>query len=71
MQDKILDFTPEEYKSWCLDGLKKDLDLLNLVQKSLGISAKALQVEKLILEHKPSFEPHGKYAIESHVNEVY
>ena len=52
MQEKILDFTPEEYKIWCLDGLKKDLDSLDKFEVNSKISSKALQVEKLILEQR-------------------
>ncbi len=50
MQKKILDFTPEEYKTWCMEGLKKDLDPLNKAQAKLNIGAKAVQIEKLTLE---------------------
>lgn len=52
MQEKILDFTPEEYKTWCLDGLKKDMDSLNKVLANFVISSKALQVKKIMLEQR-------------------
>lgn len=52
MQEKILDFTPEEYKTWCLDGLKKDMDSLDKVLANFEISSKALQIKKIILEQR-------------------
>lgn len=54
MLDKVLEFTPEQYKTWCQELQQKDLDQLQSVLKTKSISAKAEQVKKLELTYRYS-----------------
>ena len=47
MQEKILDFTPEQYKAWCLELQHKDLETLDNQVQTFSISSKAAQVKKM------------------------
>lgn len=52
MQQKILDFSPEQYKVWCKDLWQKDLDSLSSFAQKYPLSGKALQVKKLELNYR-------------------
>ena len=52
IQNKILDMTPDIYKEYCQNHLKRDLDRLDAIRNDGNISAKAYQVKRLDLEYR-------------------
>lgn len=52
MMDKILDFSPEQYKSWCQDLLQKDSEALASFARVHSLSAKAVQVKQMELDYR-------------------
>ena len=52
MMEKILDFTPEQYKSWCLDLQQKDNEALASFARTHSLSAKAVQVKQMELDYR-------------------
>ncbi len=52
MLDKILDFSPEQYKSWCQDQLKKDLAVVDELALKHSLCAKAVQLKKMELTYR-------------------
>jgi thiol-disulfide isomerase/thioredoxin len=52
MKEKILDFTPQQYKTYCHEFQKKDLKKLAIVVEKENICAKAAQIKKMDLDYK-------------------
>ena len=52
MQNKILNMTSVQFKSYCMDSKKKDMDALEAIMGEHSISSKAYQVKKLELEYR-------------------
>ena len=51
MMEKILDFTPEQYKVWCQELQRKDQQALADFGKTHSLSAKAVQVKRLNIDY--------------------
>ena len=54
LEEKILDFSPEQYKSWCQDLKQKDLEELADYAQTHSVSAKAIQVKRLAIDYRYS-----------------
>jgi len=52
MMGKILDFSPEQYKSWCQDLQQKDSEALASFALTHSLSAKAVQVKQMELDYR-------------------
>ena len=52
MQEKMNDFTPEQYKAWCLELKQKDQKALEDFARTHSLSAKALQVKNMELDYR-------------------
>ena len=52
MMDKILDFSPEQYKVWCQELRQKDLDILSAYTKTHRLIAKTIQVKELEINYR-------------------
>ena len=52
LYNKILDFTPEQYKTWCIDLQKKDLAALDKYASEHHLSAKTIQVKRMELVYR-------------------
>ena len=52
MMEKILDFSPEQYKSWCQDLQQKDSEALATFAQAHSVSAKAVQVKQMELDYR-------------------
>jgi len=51
MRQTINNMSPEQYKTYCLDNLEKDINSLDLKKKELHISAKAYQMARMNMEY--------------------
>lgn len=54
LEEEILDFSPEQYKLYCLDLKQKDLKELANYSKTHSLSEKALQVKRLVIDYRYS-----------------
>lgn len=54
MIDKVLDFSPEQYKAWCQELQKKDLNSLKQYAQTNPLSAKAEQIKQLEINYRYS-----------------
>ncbi len=52
MQEKILDFSPEQYKAWCEELKQRDYDEMANHKQKYPLSAKAKQVKSLEFEYR-------------------
>ncbi len=52
MQEKILDFSPEQYKAWCQELKQRDYDELANYGQKYPLSAKAKQVKSLEFDYR-------------------
>lgn len=52
MMEKILDFSPDQYKSWCQDLQQKDSEALARFARTHSLSAKAVQVKQMELDYR-------------------
>jgi thiol-disulfide isomerase/thioredoxin len=52
MLEKASDFTPEQYKAWCLELQQKDKEALASFAQTHPLSAKAIQVKKMELDYR-------------------
>jgi hypothetical protein len=51
MRQSITGMSPEEYKSYCLDNLEKDINSLKVLSEELKISTKAYQMARMNMEY--------------------
>ncbi|HET6557536.1 MAG TPA: TlpA disulfide reductase family protein [Prolixibacteraceae bacterium] len=52
MQDKIVDYTPEQYKTWCMELKQKDQKALEDFTRTHTVSAKAVQLKNMELDYR-------------------
>lgn len=52
MQEKILDFSPEQYKDWCQTLQLKDLTTVDEFARKHSVSAKAIQIKKIEIDYR-------------------
>jgi len=52
MLDKILDFTPEQYKLWVKELQQKDFDLLAFNVQKYSLCSKAAQIKKMEMDYR-------------------
>lgn len=52
MQDKVSDFTPEQYKAWCMKLKQKDQKALEDFTTTHTVSAKAIQLKNIELDYR-------------------
>ena len=52
MQEKILDFTPEQYKAWLKELQQKDFDLFAYTVQTYSLCSKAAQIKKLEMDYR-------------------